>query len=159
LRNKESGMTLIEITVSVALIVSVTVAALVLFMQGIQAHSDNQSSAVIVGDLRGAIERMSSTLRGAQVGSIVVTMDGRQVTLQAWDNTINSFRTHTFSLVGTQIVINGSVVAHHIQSLGFVLLDSGMSVSISATTLERVEGARTGGLLPVTLNTRVAVRR
>jgi Tfp pilus assembly protein FimT len=154
----EQGLTLIEMLVAVGTMGLVAVIVASLFAQGMHTYSAGQAAGLVIADMRFAVEQVATRLREARPGSVAVADAGRQITFQVWDRSISNWITLTYRLSGQDIQLNSQPMATYVQTLQFALTDAGRAVTITATTVSSVPGARPGTGLPFTFTTRAVLR-
>ena len=158
MRHAEKGLTLVEMLVALGTLGLLAVVVAALFAQGMHTYSAGQAAGLVISDVRFAVEQIALRLREARPGSIVVADAGRQITLQVWDRAGSVWRTHVYRLSGQDILLDGQPMASYVQTLQFLLTDGNRAVTVTATTVSSVPGARPGTGLPFTFTTRAVLR-
>lgn len=169
MRRAEAGLTLIEMLVAVGTMGLVAVIVASLFAQAMHTYSAGQAAGLVISDVRFAVEQIATRLREARPGTVVVvTVPEPRVTFHVWDRGINNWRSHSYRLSGQSVQHATSIppalpanfqpMADYVATLRFELTDGGRAVTITATTVSSVPGARPGTGLPFTFTTRAVLR-
>jgi len=147
-------MTLMELTVGIAIIALVAVTAGSMFVAGMRSFQARHVGNVVMADLRFALDTMTSDLRAATAVSL---SSPTQIRYTSLGDAGALSRSYYFS---NQTVwrLQGGVVsslAANVASLTFAI--EATAIRITMTSVTSVDGV-TGSGLPLTLTTRVTRR-
>jgi len=154
-------MTLMELTVGIAIIALVAVTAGSMFVAGMRSFQARHVGNVVMADLRFAMEVVASDLRAAMGPRLpTINNDGHISFMLPNDPAVWHYFLQggvIFRGRGTSRAEESSPVASNVHSLGFVLDEHSPIIDITMVSITAVDGV-TGSGLPLTLTTRVRRR-
>lgn len=149
-----AGFTLIEILVAVVIFSMLTSLVTVFFSQNVRTFAVGRVSNEVISGLRDAVVSISTSVREARNGSIVITSN--QISFQVWGEQSGVWENVVFRLSGGVITKNGRVITENVASLLFTPSNGGRVMDITASTVSSLRGVTEG--LPYTFNIRVLLR-
>ena len=149
-KSKQSGFSLIELVVVVAIIGVLAAVSSALYLEGLQTYSAGNAASTVLSDLRFALNHMVTDLRGANDVQVV------SPTVITYRSTEAPFE-RQFRLVGTAIQrYDNQPICSFVHSLTFVLQDGILTIEI--ISVDSVDGNALGSGLPYTLSTTLKLR-
>jgi len=149
-------MTLMELTVGIAIIALVAVTAGSMFVAGMRSFQARHVGNVVMADLRFAMEVVASDLRAATQISPLNSPGVSQIQfIRPSDTVWRGYHISDRTLWLTQTSAAPHSLAANVASLTFAIEPT--AISITMTSVTSVDGV-TGSGLPLTLTTRVMRR-